>query len=38
MCIGAPYAQADADIIKEEEATLLVRSLLSAGVDTTMIR
>jgi len=35
--IGAAiYAQADADIIEEEEATLLVRSLLSAGVDTTI--
>jgi len=35
--IGAAiYAQADAGIIEEEEATLLVRSLLSAGVDTTI--
>jgi cytochrome P450 len=35
--IGAAiYAHADAGDIDEEEATLLVRSLLSAGVDTTI--
>jgi cytochrome P450 len=35
--IGAAiYAQADAGDIEEWEATLLVRSLLSAGVDTTI--
>ena len=35
--IGAAiYAQADAGNIEEWEATLLVRSLLSAGVDTTI--
>jgi 4-methoxybenzoate monooxygenase (O-demethylating) len=35
--IGAAiYSQADAGTIKEWEATLLVRSLLSAGVDTTI--
>lgn len=35
--IGAAiYAQADAGSITESEATLLVRSLLSAGVDTTI--
>jgi len=35
--IGAAiYAQADAGVIEEWEATLLVRSLLSAGVDTTI--
>jgi len=35
--IGAAiHAQADAGVIEPEEATLLVRSLLSAGVDTTI--
>jgi len=35
--IGAAiYAHADAGDIEQEEATLLVRSLLSAGVDTTI--
>ena len=35
--IGAAiYAQADTGVIEEWEATLLVRSLLSAGVDTTI--
>jgi cytochrome P450 len=35
--IGAAiYAHADAGYIEESEATLLVRSLLSAGVDTTI--
>ena len=35
--IGAAiYAQADAGVIELDEATLLVRSLLSAGVDTTI--
>jgi cytochrome P450 len=35
--IGAAiYAQADAGVIDHGEATLLVRSLLSAGVDTTI--
>jgi cytochrome P450 len=33
---AAVYAQADAGSLDEEEATLLVRSLLSAGVDTTI--
>lgn len=35
--IGAAiYAHADSGVIEEDEATLLVRSLLSAGVDTTI--
>ena len=35
--IGAAiYEQADSGVIEEAEATLLVRSLLSAGVDTTI--